>query len=108
MTSIAADEDLVVAHLVDDQAAPNPVLPAEQFVFEILVNAEHGADRGVTVDRLKVRDPWLEIDMDQPVLLAVDGVDVAGLPRIQCEGSPCRSAALFQQHAEQLRRANVT
>ena len=46
--------------------------------------------------------------MDQPVLLAVDGVDVAGLPRIQCEGSPCRRAALFQQHIEQLWRANVT
>ena len=83
MTSIAADENLVVAHLVGDQAAPDPVFLAEQFVFEILVDAEHGADRGVAVDHLEVRDFRLEIDMDQPVLLAVDGVNVAGLPRIQ-------------------------
>jgi hypothetical protein len=60
MTGIAADEDLVVAHLVDDQAAPNPVFLAEQFVFEERAALFFGSERDKWVKVIKAANIHIE------------------------------------------------
>ena len=53
MRGVAADEHAAVAKAIGDQAAADPVLLAEDLVFEIGTDAEDGADRGVAIDRLE-------------------------------------------------------
>ena len=53
MRGVAADERAALAKTVGDQAAADPVLLAEDFVFEIGADAEDGADRGVAIDQLE-------------------------------------------------------
>jgi hypothetical protein len=66
MAGVAADEEPVVAGLVRHQPPPDPVLLAQQFVFEVAVDAEHGADRGIAVDGVEIGDAGIEMDMNQP------------------------------------------
>ncbi len=96
MRGVAADEDPAVAEAIGHQPAPDPVLLAEDFVLEPLVDAEDGTDRPVAIDRVELRLVGPQMIMDQPAVVAVDRNGGAGTSRVEREHHPGRLVRAHQ------------
>src|SRR3954451_10016746 len=94
MGGVADDEGAAVAKLVGDQPAPVPVFLRDDFVIEIVVDAEDGSQAGIAIDLVEATLARPHVIVHQPALAAVDGIDHAGTARVDRTRAPGGCALL--------------
>ena len=83
MRGIATDEDAAIAEPIGQHAPADPVLLAQDLIFELQSDTEDQTDAAIAVDSGEVRLIRAQVVVDQPGLAAIDGEHVGAAPRIQ-------------------------
>src|SRR5256714_8586927 len=94
MRRVARDEYRSVTKLVGDEPASEPILPGDNVVLEMRADAENGADARVAIHGIEIRLVGPQVIVNQPTLVAVDGVHHAGTTRVDDAGAPGALVAL--------------
>ena len=83
MSGISTNEDSTVPKSIGHEGSADPIFSGHHLVLKIGVNAKNCSDGPVAIDRIKAGFTPVEIVVNEPYLLTIDGDCCATAPRVE-------------------------